>query len=171
VATAPRYVVDVLIRPANHHDWPLIWPFFDSIVRDGRTYAYPDDLDSTSAEALWMEDAPGLTVVAVNDVGILGSAKMGPNRGGRGAHVATASFMVAPDLRGLGTGRALGSFAVEWARSSGYRAMQFNAVVETNTTAVRLWESLGFEVLATVPEAFNDRVEGLVGLHLMYLRL
>jgi ribosomal protein S18 acetylase RimI-like enzyme len=49
--------------------------------------------------------------------------------------------------------------------------MQFNAVVETNTGAVRLWRSLGFEVVGTVPEAFDHRELGLVGLHVMHLRL
>jgi GNAT superfamily N-acetyltransferase len=161
----------VRIRPANHDDWQLVWPFFDTIVRDGRTYAYPENLDSDSGESLWMEEPPGLTVVAVDDDRIVGSAKMGPNRAGRGAHIATASFMVDPAAQSRGTGRALGMFAVDWARSAGFHGMQFNAVVETNTTAVRLWESLGFEVLATVPEAFDHPNSGLVGLHLMYLRL
>jgi L-amino acid N-acyltransferase YncA len=161
----------MLIRPASHEDWSQIWSFFDDIVRDGRTYAYPDDLDSASAEALWMESPPGLTVVAVNDEQVVGSAKMGPNRGGRGAHIATASFMVNPSAQGRGTGRALGEFAVDWARTSGYHGMQFNAVVETNTAAVQLWKSLGFDVLATVPEAFQHATDGLVGLHVMFMRL
>ena len=60
---------------------------------------------------------------------------------------------------------------MDWARAAGFHGIQFNAVVETNTTAVRLWESLGFEILATVPEAFDHPTDGLVGLHLMYLRL
>jgi ribosomal protein S18 acetylase RimI-like enzyme len=49
--------------------------------------------------------------------------------------------------------------------------MQFNAVVETNAAAVRLWESLGFRILATVPEAFDHPTAGLVGLHLMHRAL
>jgi len=110
-------------------------------------------------------------VVAGDGDTILGSAKMGPNRPGRGAHVATASFMVDPGCQGRGVGRALGKYVVEWARAAGYRSMQFNAVVETNTAAVRLWESLGFEILTTVPEAFDHPVHGLVGLHIMYQRL
>ena len=161
----------MLIRPANRADWSQVWRFFDEIVRDGRTYAYAEDMDSASAESLWMEPPPGLTVVALEGDRVVASAKMGPNRGGRGAHIATASFMVSPSARGHGVGRALGQFAVEWARSSGYHGMQFNAVVETNTTAVRLWESLGFVILATVPEAFDHATEGLVALHVMYLRL
>ena len=100
-----------------------------------------------------------------------GSAKMGPNRPGHGNHVATASFMVDPTQQGCGVGRELGSYAIEWAQAAGYRSMQFNAVVETNTAAVHLWETLGFEILATVPEAFESRSAGFVGLHVMYGRL
>jgi GNAT superfamily N-acetyltransferase len=110
-------------------------------------------------------------VVAVDGVMILGSAKMGPNRPGRGSHVATGSFMVDPRHQGLGAGRALGHDLLDWARSAGYRSIQFNAVVETNRAAVHLWQDLGFKILTTVPEAFDHREHGLVGLHVMYQRL
>ena len=160
-----------MIRAATGADWPLIWPFFDAIVKDGQTYAYPADLTTDTARPLWMEQPPGLTVVAVDGDVVLGSAKMGPNRPGRGSHVATASFMVDPASRGKGVGRQLGEFVVDWARSEGYRGVQFNAVVETNTAAVNLWQELGFEIIGTVPEAFDHRVHGLVGLHVMHLRL
>ena len=79
--------------------------------------------------------------------------------------------MVDPERHGQGTGRALGEHLVSWARSAGYRGIQFNAVVETNVGAVHLWKSLGFEILTTVPGAFNHRVHGFVGLHVMFLSL
>jgi GNAT superfamily N-acetyltransferase len=158
------------IRPAEPEDWPRIWPFFARIVAAGETYAYPEDLTEETARPLWMEAPPSQVVVAVEADAALGSAKMGPNRPGRGAHIATASFMVDPDQQGRGVGRALGEYAVDWARRSGYRGMQFNAVVETNTAAVRLWQALGFEILTTVPEAFDHARHGLVGLHIMYQR-
>jgi GNAT superfamily N-acetyltransferase len=161
----------VLIREAREEDWPLIHPFFAEIVAAGQSYAYPEGLSPEEARPLWMEQAPGRTVVAVEGDAVLGSAKMGPNRAGRGAHVATASFMVDPRHSGRGVGRALGEHVVGWARASGYRGMQFNAVVETNVGAVRLWESLGFRVLATVPGAFDHPQHGYVGLHLMHLDL
>ncbi|WP_426562332.1 GNAT family N-acetyltransferase [Angustibacter sp. McL0619] len=162
----------VALREAEERDWPSIWPFFAAIVADGETYAYPQDLTSDAARGLWMEGAPGRCVVAVDaDGAVLGSAKMGPNRPGRGAHVGTASFMVSPAARGLGVGRLLAEDAVQWLRRSGFRGVQFNAVVETNAAAVRLWRSLGFEILGTVPEAFDSRTHGLVGLHVMYLDL
>lgn len=169
---SPRYGPHVLIRQAVDDDWPRIWPIYAQIVTAGETYAYPEPPVEQVARALWMEQRPGLTVVAVEGDGtVLGSAKMGSNRPGRGAHVATASFMVDPARHGRGIGRALGEYALNWAREAGYHSMQFNAVVETNTAAVHLWQALGFQILATVPEAFDHPRHGLVGLHVMYRRL
>ena len=161
----------MIIREAVVQDWPDIFPVFRAIVADGRTYTYPDGLSSDEARALWMARPPGRTVVAVDGGTLLGTATMGPNRPGRGSHVATASFMVHPDHHGAGVGRRLGGDALRWARDAGYRGMQFNAVVETNRAAVHLWQSLGFRILTTVPEAFDHPEHGLVGLHVMYQRL
>jgi L-amino acid N-acyltransferase YncA len=159
------------IREFESADWSRVWPFFDEIVAEGESYAYPGGLTSEAARALWVQPPPDRTVVAVDGDAVLGTAKAGPNRPGRGAHVATASFMVAPAARGRGVGRALGEHLLAWARAQGFRAMQFNAVVETNAAAVSLWRSLGFEVLATVPEAFDHPEFGYVGLHVMHRTL
>jgi L-amino acid N-acyltransferase YncA len=160
----------VLIRPIEDADWPAFVPVFRAVVDDGETYAYPEDLDDAAIRGLWHEPPPGLTVVAVDEASgaLLGSAKAGPNRPGRGRHVATASFMVAASARGRGVGRALGTWVLDWATAQGYAAMQFNAVVETNTAAVALWRDLGFSVVGTVPAAFTSRRHGRVGLHVMH---
>jgi L-amino acid N-acyltransferase YncA len=159
----------VEIREATRDDWPRIYPFWRRIVEAGETYAYPDGLSRDEAEPWWMEPPPGHVVVAVDGGEVLGSAKMGPNRPGRGAHVATGSFMV--DRPGRGVGRALGRYLIDWARAAGYHGIQFNAVVETNAVAVHLWQSLGFQIIGTVPEAFRHPAAGLVGLHVMYRKL
>ena len=161
---------DGRIRSAVDADWAAIWPIFSAIVADGETYAYPEGLASHQARDLWMEQPPGLTVVLEDDR-VLGTAKMGPNRPGRGDHVGTASFMVDPSAQGRGVGRALASYVVDWHRERGYAGIQFNAVVETNRAAVHLWQALGFEIVGTVPGAFRSRTHGRVGLHLMYLAL
>jgi GNAT superfamily N-acetyltransferase len=164
-------VITRTIRAATDHDWPRIWPFFEATVRAGETYAYQLDLTLETGRDLWMADPPGATVVLEDGGELLGSARMGPNRPGRGDHIGTASFMVAPEARGRGVGRALGEYVVQWHRDQGYRGIQFNAVVETNTAAVRLWRSLGFEIVGTVPGAFRSPTHGYVGLHVMYLSL
>ena len=160
------------IRDATAQDWPRIWPFFQEIVASGETFSYDRHMTAAQGRAIWMVGPPGRTVVAVAPDGtVLGSANMYANKGGPGSHVASASFMVDPAGAGRGVGRALGEDALRWARAEGFRAMQFNAVVESNTRAVKLWRSLGFEILATVPEGFEHPIEGFVGLHIMYRRL
>ncbi|HCA87082.1 MAG TPA: GNAT family N-acetyltransferase [Streptomyces sp.] len=159
----------MLIREATPADWPVIWPFLRGIVAAGETYTWPRDIGEDRARDMWMLTAPSRTVVAVDEAGtVLGTAKMNPNHMGPGAHIASASFMVDPAHAGRGVGRALGEHVLERARSEGYRAMQFNAVVESNTSAVALWRSLGFEVLGTLPEGFLHPRLGYVGLHIMH---
>ena len=164
-------MTDPAIRPATEADWPRIWPVFDEVVQAGETYAFPLDLTLESGRGWWMERPPGETVVLEEGEELLGTAKMGPNRPGRGDHVGTASFMVASAARGRGVGRRLGEHVVQWHRDRGFAAIQFNAVVETNTAAVHLWRSLGFAVVGTVPAAFRSAAHGHVGLHVMHLVL
>lgn len=159
------------IRVMVREDWLRVWPFFEEIVRAGETYAYPLDLSPERAYELWIPAPPGQSVVLEEGGEILGIASMGPNRPGRGSHVGTASFMVDPRAGGRGVGRRLGEYVIAWHREQGYRAIQFNAVVETNTVAVRLWQSLGFRIIGTVPGAFDSASHGLVGLHIMHLPL
>jgi L-amino acid N-acyltransferase YncA len=162
----------VLIRNATDDDWPRIWPFFHEIAAAGETFTYDREMTEAQGRAIWMVGPPGRTVVAVAPDGtVMGSANMYANRAGPGSHVASASFMVDPARAGQGVGRALGEDALQWARAKAYRAMQFNAVVESNTRAVKLWQSIGFEIVGTVPDAFAHPSAGLVGLHVMYQRL
>ncbi|MFG3702828.1 GNAT family N-acetyltransferase [Micromonospora sp. NPDC047620] len=162
----------MLIRDATAEDWPRIWPFLREIVAAGETYTWPRDVDEERARTMWLVPPPGRMVVAVDpDGAVLGSAKLVPNQLGPGDHVANASFMVAPTAGGRGLGRALGEHVLALARADGYRAMQFNAVVATNTRAVALWRSLGFEVVGRVPEAFRHPDQGYVDLLVMHRRL
>jgi L-amino acid N-acyltransferase YncA len=167
--------VAVQIRDATFDDWPAIWAFMEPIAAAGETFSWDRDIAEEEARDgwfRWLNRRAGFTVVAVDDGGtVLGTAESGPNHGGPAAHVASASFMVDARHAGHGVGRALGEYVLDRARSEGFRAMQFNAVVETNTRAVALWQSLGFEILTTVPEGFNHPVTGFTGLHIMYRRL
>ncbi len=159
------------IREATDSDWEQIWPFFRQIVSAAETYAYDPDMPDETAREMWMVGPPGVTLVAVADGDVVGSANAYANRAGPGAHVASASFMVDPAHAGRGVGRALGEAVLDWAAAAGFAAMQFNAVVETNERAVALWRSLGFETIGTVPEAFRLPDGSLTGLHVMHRRL
>ncbi len=161
----------MIIRQATDQDWPQIYPIYAAIMAEGKTYAAPEGQLLEQARPWWMEPPPGQTVVAVDGAAIVGSAKMGPNRPGRGSHVATASFLVDPTRQGQGIGRALGEYVLEWCRSAGFASIQFNAAVEVNAPAVRLWQSLGFRIIGTAPAAFNHPDHGLVGLHIMFRHL
>jgi len=157
-----------LIRPIEEADWPPVWSFMEEIVRERRTFPYDPEMTSRQAHDMWIAAPPGQTVVAVLDGRVVGTSQMDTNRPGPGSHVSTASFMVARQARGRGVGTALCRYALSWARQRGYAGMQFNAVVETNKTAVSVYERLGFRVVGTVPGAFEHPDFGRVGLHVMY---
>ncbi|MGA5500642.1 GNAT family N-acetyltransferase [Streptomyces umbrinus] len=156
----------MLIREAAASDWPRIWPFWHRIVAAAETYAWDPDTSEEDARALWM--APGKRVYVAEDAtgAVVGSAYVTPNYGGPASHIANAGFMVDPAHSGRGVGRALANHVLETAKADGYRAMVFNAVVETNP-AVNLWLSLGFTIVGTIPEAYAHPTKGRVGLHVM----
>ncbi|GAA4986869.1 GNAT family N-acetyltransferase [Kitasatospora paranensis] len=160
------------IREATAADWPAVWPFFRTVIAAGETFTYPPDLDEQQGRDWWLLPPPNRTVVALDDAGtVVGTAKMNTNQQGNGSHVASASYLVDPAHAGRGVGRALVEYTLAWAREHGYRAMQFNAVVETNVHAVHLYRSLGFAVIGTVPEGFRHPSRGYVGLHVMHRTL
>lgn len=162
----------MVIREAVAADWPAIWMMLQQEGTAGETLTWDPARTEVRARAGWMRELPGRTFVAVDDEGdVIGTADTHPIHSGPGAHIANAGFVVHPARRGEGVGRVLGRYVLDQARADGYRAMQFNSVVETNTPSVRLWRSLGFEILATIPEAFRHPVHGYVGLHVMYRTL
>ncbi|PVE19020.1 GNAT family N-acetyltransferase [Arthrobacter sp. Bz4] len=162
------------VREATEADWPALWAIMEPVLRAGETYCWDAELSEAQARVEWLAPSDATMRVYVAEVpggAVVGTAQLHANRGGGGSHVANASFLVAGDAGGRGVGRFLAGRVLSQAREQGYRAMQFNAVVETNTRAVRLWESLGFGILATVPGAFRHPTEGFVGLHLMFREL
>jgi GNAT superfamily N-acetyltransferase len=147
----------------------VIWRFLRVVIGAGETFTWDRDTDEPTARRIWMHEPPGATLVAVDETGtVVGTAEIHPNYGGAGRHVANAGFIVDPAHAGRGVGRLLGEHVIERARGDGYEAMVFNAVAETNANAVALWQSLGFDVLATIPRAFDHPTKGKVGLLVMH---
>jgi L-amino acid N-acyltransferase YncA len=161
----------MIVRRAAGPDWEAIWPIWHGIVAAADTYAYDPRTTSVQARAGWLGPDPDEAWVAIVDDVLLGTYHLGPNHQGPGAHIANASYMVAPAARGRGVGRAMVLHSIDRAREAGYLGMQFNAVAATNVHAIKLYEDLGFQTVGVVPRAFRHPVEGLVGLHVMYREL
>lgn len=147
-----------------------LWPIFQVVIADGDTYAYPPGLDEASACAMWTA-APARCFVAERDGAVLGGYTLRPNQVGLGDHIANAGYMVAPSARGQGIASAMCEHSLDTARAAGFTAMQFNFVVSTNMTAVRLWLKHGFSIVGQVPGAFRHARLGPTDIYLMHRTL
>jgi ribosomal protein S18 acetylase RimI-like enzyme len=160
----------VHIRKAESRDAAAIAAIILPIIRAGATYALDADMSEPEAMAYWM--APDKeTFVAEEDGAIIGTYYMRPNQGGGGRHVCNCGYMTLPAANGRGVARRMCEHSLEHARARGYRAMQFNFVVSTNERAVRLWQSLGFEIVGRLPAAFKHPSAGYVDAFVMYRQL
>ena len=145
------------LRPADHAALPAI---LMPVIRAGETYALDPAMSEAAALGYWL--APDKTVFVAERGGrILGTYYLRANQAGGGAHVANAGYMTAQGAGGQGVGRAMAEHSLVQARAMGFRAMQFNFVISSNTRAVRLWQALGFAIVGTLPDAFRrpDGVE------------
>jgi L-amino acid N-acyltransferase YncA len=158
------------IRPAEDRDRDAIWEIFHAVVVEGDTWVFDADTPRSVAMDYWFH--PGTRpYVAEADGRVVGTYLLRPNQPGHGSHVSNAGYMVSPNARGMGVGRAMGEHSLQEARRLGYRAMQFNFVVSTNDSAVRLWKALGFEIVGTLPGAFRHSHLGQVDVFVMFRSL
>jgi L-amino acid N-acyltransferase YncA len=158
------------IRAAAEPDHDPIWKIFRAVVATGDTYAIDPNISPEEALAYWF-GADTQTYVAESAGHVVGTYILRPNQSGGGSHVANAAFMVAPDARGQGVGRAMGEHCLSEARRLGFRAMQFNFVVATNESAVRLWQDLGFKIVGTLAGAFRHPEKDYIDVYVMYRAL
>jgi len=157
----------LVVRMAGPQDEQPIWLIFEEVVQAGDTYPFAPDTGREEAFRLWLE-VPRATYVAVMGGEVVGTYYIKDNQPGLGSHVCNCGFMVSSVARGRGVGRAMGAHAQDEARRLGYRAMQFNLVVSTNKPSLDLWLTMGFEIVGTLPKAFNHAELGLVDAHVMY---
>jgi L-amino acid N-acyltransferase YncA len=158
------------IRTATCADRDAIWNIFHAVVAAGDTLAFDPNTSREDALAYWFRTDTH-TYMAQREGQIVGSYILRPNQPALGSHVANAGFMVAPNARGLGVGRAMGEHCLSEARRLGFRAMQFNFVVSTNESAVHLWDNLGFKIVGTLPGAFRHSEKGYVDVYVMFRSL
>ncbi len=158
---------DLEIRPQQAADEDAVWSVLEAVVRSGEAFVNEPDADRDEVLASWRVPDEG-NFVAELDGRIVAAFYVKANSTGLSGHIANASFAVGPEARGHGVGRAIGEFAIEEARRRGFTAMQFNAVVATNTGAIALWRELGFNEVGRIPDAFRRRGEGFVDTLVMH---
>ncbi|WBV45278.1 GNAT family N-acetyltransferase [Pseudoroseomonas cervicalis] len=159
------------IRPAGAADGAAILAIILPVIRAGETYSLPPDLTEQAALDYWLGEDRESFVAEDSQGRILGTYYLRANQGGRGGHVCNCGYMTAAEASGRGVARAMCAHSLAHARHRGYRAMQFNFVVSTNHRAVRLWQSLGFAIVGTLPGAFDHPSRGEVDALVMFRRL
>jgi len=159
--------MEMKIRPATDSDRDAIWKIFREVIAAGETYPLEQDISREDAFVYWFQ-RDARVFVAENNGEIVGSYTLHQNQVAGGAHVANAGFIVSKNARGQGTGRAMGEHCLAEARRLGFRAMQFNFVVSTNQSAVKLWQDLGMKIVGTLPGAFKHPTRRYVDVYVMY---
>lgn len=158
------------IRAAENRDRAAIWAILEPIFRAGDTYAIDRDISRNDALEFWCEG--GHTAYICEAKGrVLGTYYICANQQGGGNHVCNCGFATAPAARGKGLARQMLAHAQETARASGYHAMQFNFVLETNLGALKIWADNGFDTVGCLPKAFNHPTKGVVDALILYKHL
>jgi L-amino acid N-acyltransferase YncA len=158
------------IRAARADDSTSIWKIIEPILRAGETYALSREMNRDEAMAYWCSDNHEVFVAEEGD-DVVGTYYLRANQSGGGIHVANCAYMTSVTESGRGVGKTMCEHSLTNARKGGFRAMQFNFVISTNERAVRLWKSLGFEIVGRLPEAFLHPTAGYVDAYVMYRML
>jgi ribosomal protein S18 acetylase RimI-like enzyme len=158
------------IRPAGSTDANAIWAILEPTIRAGETYTLPRDMERDDALAYWFS-AEHAVFVAEQDGEVFGSYYIRANQRGGGAHVCNCGYMTAAWASGRGVATAMCEHSLKFARSQGFRAMQFNFVVSSNQPAIHLWQRLGFAIVGRLPEAFLHPELGYVDALVLYRAL
>ncbi len=157
-------------RQATQIDSDSLWELIEPIIREGGTYVFSPDSSKKKMMDYWLATDKSTFVAELNGE-LVGTFFLKANQPDQGSHVVNAGFMVSSQAKGQGIGQAMGVFALEEAKRLGFQAMQFNYVVKSNATAVRLWLKLGFEIVGEVPNAFFHPKLGLTNVYVMYRKI
>ena len=158
----------VTLRLFQPTDWASVWSILEPVFRAGETYPYSPNMTAAEARVAWI-DQPSATFVAVNDDDkVLGTYYIKSNQSELGAHVANCGYVVAETARSQGVATAMCEHSQTEAIARGFKGMQYNLVISTNERAVRLWQHLGFEIIGTLPKAFQHKKLGYVDAYVMY---
>ena len=161
-SSLPALSSPLQIRPYGAADWPAVWALLEPVFRAGETFPHDPSITETEAQVAWVAQSQAVMVAVDAAGGLVGSYYLRPNSLALGAHVANAGYVVAKHVRRQGVGSRLCQHSLQAARGLGFRLMQFNLVVSTNTAGIRCWQRNGFQIVGTLPGAFRHSQLGYV---------
>ncbi len=150
------------IRPYAAADWPGVWALLEPVFRAGETFPHDPAIPEEEARLSWVAQSQAVWVAVTAEGDLIGTYYLRPNSLSLGAHIANAGYVVAERCRRQGIGSRLCQHSLQTARQLGFRAMQFNLVVSSNTAGLRCWQRNGFQVVGTLPGAFRHQRLGYV---------
>jgi len=157
-------------RKAEDRDRPAVWQIIKSVIAGEDTYVFDPETPEDEMMGYWFSPEK-YVYVAEEDGEVLGTYWIKANQPGLGVHVGNGAYMVSSTAKGKGIGRKMAEHSIEEARRIGFKSIQFNFVVKSNEVAVRLWKSVGFEVIGEIPDAFDHKQNGLTNAYIMYRKL
>ena len=158
------------IRKAKDADRPAAWKIIKEVIAGGDTFVFAPETSETEMLDWWFSPEK-FNYVAVIDDEVVGAFWLKANQPGLGSHVGNAAYIVSSAAMGKGVGRRMAEYSLDEARRLGFESMQFNFVVKSNEVAVKLWKSVGFEVIGEIPDAFRHRTKGMTNAYIMYRKL
>ncbi len=141
------------IRGYRQSDLDAMVSIWNEVVRGGIAFPQEEELDLPRSRQFFASQTH--CGIAVEDGNVLGLYILHPNNIGRCGHIANSSYAVSSAARNKGAGQRLVEDSLAQAKAHGFRLLQFNAVVETNSAARHLYEKLGFVQLGTIPGGFR----------------
>ena len=147
--------MQIEIRQYEQRDAAQAAEIWNEVVEDGKAFPQMEKLDEATGHAFFTEQTyTGVAYDAATGE-LVGLYILHPNNVGRCGHICNASYAVERTARGLHIGEKLVSDCLKQGRAHGFRILQFNAVVASNTHARHLYERLGFHPFGVIPGGFR----------------
>lgn len=145
--------MSVTIRAYDDDNVSAMIGIWNQVIDSGTSFPWYERFDMSSGSD-YFSSMDYCAVADDEELGLLGLYTLHPNGEGRCKHIANTSIAVDASARGRGIGEVLLKDCLKQAASHGFRIMQFNAVVATNTAAIKLYDKVGFIRIGRLPGAF-----------------
>lgn len=149
--------MNIQVRAYRKEDIKAAIAIWNEVVEDGQAFPQKELLNEQSGNEFFMSQSYTGIAYDMENGEVVGLYILHPNNVGRCGHICNASYAVKSEKRGLHIGELLVKDCLDKAKALGFRILQFNAVVCSNTAALNLYKRLGFTQLGVIPQGFLNR--------------